>query len=272
MTKKYNLELFVILIMLFFIPVGANAVPLGSVTINWHNMGDERTPNAVIFYTSLASNNMTGSDGLNVEGVGGSFPSPTFAPFFSRVISPSDIGFTFAINSSNYAYWDNMVKYVLTDGFQDLVAYDMGSLDTPAIPFIWSFLQNYIGNGIDFQGYKIDNLLLTIDDLYTSGYYRDDPVNGYYRWEATWTLTVDGQPAPVPEPTTLFLLAAGALGLAGLRKKQIDNFVSLSSLNGRRSYLKNELKYLTTNCAVKQIIWIKLLTLKIAELNLKGYT
>ncbi len=212
--KKYCCVIMFICCNFFLMPTGSNATSLGTVTLALQDGAGISNDSSVNFYTGLSGNDI---DYTQVEGGGGWFPGTTsFDPFFIKNITPADKGYTFAINGRNYMYWDNMVKYVLTDGTQDLCAYDLDSSDTMPNPIQWSFLQNYDGNGIDFQGYTINNLLLTINDVYTYG------VHGFggfesYQWAATWTLTVDGQ--PVPEPATFFLLGAGVLGLAGFRKK-----------------------------------------------------
>lgn len=209
--KRYTWQKIFVLFILLMIPVGVSALPLGSVTIGWSSGDYSGGATGAVFYTSLTDYNIEhGAE--QVAGVGGWFPSISFDPFFIRNITTNDIGSTFAINGSNYAYWDNMVQYILTDGTQDLCAYDLGSSDTPGQPLDWKFSQDYAGNGTDFQGYAINGLLLTIDDFQLAG------ANNYgYKWIATWTLTVDGQ--PVPEPATLLLFGAGVLGFAGLRKK-----------------------------------------------------
>src|ERR1039457_1449026 len=107
MFKKYW-KMYFIIFALLFIPISASAVPLGSVTIDWKS-GDYGSNSSVIFYTSLSSSNL----GYNTPGTGGWFPAPTFDPFFIRNITSNDIGSTFAVNGNNYAYWDNMVHYVL---------------------------------------------------------------------------------------------------------------------------------------------------------------
>jgi len=198
----------------------ANAIPLGSVKISQvcpHHGSDS----SVWFYVGLTDNDIVNKID-NPEGVQGGYIAPIFEPLIKMELTADYVDHTFEINGSNYEYWENMVSYVLTDGDQDWLGYNLGSIDPHPQPFEWSFSNLYTGNRIDFEGYMIQNLLLTIVDIHAE--YATSLPGGIplYDWTATWTLTVDGLYAQVPEPPMLLLIAAGLICLAANMRNQLS--------------------------------------------------
>ena len=207
--RTYLRRLIFILFLSCLFPTGATATTFGSVSISFSDI-EWWQQNGQWFDMSFSDDDIiNGID--NPVGEGSCFPGPAFDPFFHEYLTPNSAGSTFVINQNNFEFWDNMVNSVLSDGEQDIIALRFGMCDGLQ-SFNWDFSPEYAGNGIDFQGYIIDNLLLTIDDLQVQSFGPDN-----YFWTTNLTLAVNAQPAPVPEPATMFLLCIGMAGLVGVR-------------------------------------------------------
>jgi hypothetical protein len=202
----------------------ASAIHLGSFAnhVYWYTMSDvyPDTDGGMFYQLGL-----TDADMLNridrPNGAEYMYSEPAFIPF-QRMINFDDIGYTFAINVTNYDYWNQMVDHVLVDGNPMFICRNQGAIDVITYPMEWSFTDFYSGQGIDFKNYTIDNLLITIEDLQIKWF---DYASEYY-WSLTSIITVDGhrgQPsAPVPEPSTLLLFGTSlaSLGYKFRRKKK----------------------------------------------------
>lgn len=197
----------------------ADATHLGSFTndVYWYTMSDTYpdTERGMLYQLGLTDDDM-----LNridrPDGAEYMFSEPAFIPYARRVTF-EDIGRTFAVNNTNYDYWNEMVDHLLIDESSLYVCKNQGAIDVSSFPFEWTFTGAYEGQGIDFQNYTIDNLLITIDDLQVRVF---DSTSEYY-WSLASTITVDGIPSvPVPEPSILLLLGTSLAGLAGSRLKR----------------------------------------------------
>ncbi len=127
-----------------------------------------------------------------------------------------------AITPYQTGHWPNPVDF-LTDGKPDFMIYiyqyGLGGWMDGSQRVSWEFSNQYRGNGIDFQGYRINDV----------SFYKNERTileGGPYPWGEisfsvidSWTAIVDA--TPVPEPATMLLLGSGLIGLAGYGRKKL---------------------------------------------------
>ena len=212
---RINIPTKIILIfgVLSFFPASINAIPLAYSTISRPGYSSG------IQYSQLSlgfsdENIQLGIDTPEGRSSGHFAMASSYFLFLNENLTVCDIGKNYNIDATSYAYWNNMRDYVLTDGQMDWLLYSVSELDSVSWN-PWAFTTAYAGNGIDFQGYSINYLMVTINDI------QRNPMTNYPdQWIVSWTTCVDGNPtAPVPEPATMLLLGAGLLGLAGFRNR-----------------------------------------------------
>jgi len=143
---------------------------------------------------------------------------------FSWDVTSDDVGETFFASAETHENFDVFASF-LTNGIdnflhlKDNYSITKFGSELPSSQFE-SALINGIRDGVDFEGYTIDSIALTVNELFFLDYAlepksaRGGFAIGNYSYDITYT--ING--AEVPEPATVFLLALG--GLALLRKRQ----------------------------------------------------
>jgi hypothetical protein len=184
-------------LMLLLVPLVATAIPLGTASVMLEGIS---YGNACDFML-----------GLSEEGAPytGWHYSPAYEPFFSQRVLPSDVGRLYSV--SNLAH--DTIYPVLINGKQDLLAYAMGWHDPSPISLEWTYLSGAStnNNGIDFNGYDIDSISLTLMDFQIGNLI--DPYANHYCSTMAWAIEINGRPILTPEPGTLLLTSLGS-GLA----------------------------------------------------------
>ena len=127
-------------------------------------------------------------------------------------VTPDDVGKTFFASADTYENFD-VFTYPLTNGIDNLLYLTDGTISkfytgTPSE----SMLINGIQDGVDLEGYTIDSISLTINELFFD--YGGFPTN--YSYDITYSINGSEMIAS-PEPATVLLLGLGGLFL---RKKR----------------------------------------------------
>jgi hypothetical protein len=136
---------------------------------------------------------------------------------FDLILTSGNVGQTYTISSG--AEFDKAVGF-LTNGINDVVSlntYDYpgggGAIQLGSESRLFVVEGYYAGtNGIDFAGYNIDNISLTINNLVFStpgGLWTD--VN----FDATFNVNT------VPIPAAVWLFGSGLLGLVGVARRKV---------------------------------------------------
>jgi len=137
---------------------------------------------------------------------------------FSWDVTSNDVGKTFFASADTHQNFDNFT-YLLTNGVNNLLfLVDIGSLMTSNdwLGAEWeSVLISGIQDGVDLEGYDIDSIGLTVNELFLD--YDADAIKGgltYFNYDITYTIHGEA----VPEPSTVILLGLGGLFLRKKRK------------------------------------------------------
>ena len=128
-------------------------------------------------------------------------------------VSTDDVGGTFFASADTHENFD-VFTYFLTNGINNLlfltdISSLMTDLDWPGAEWEGSLVSG-IQDGVDFEGYTIDNISLTVHELFL-GYDADVIKGGRTDYNYDITYTIYGE--VVPEPATVFLLGLGAVVL-----------------------------------------------------------
>jgi hypothetical protein len=134
-------------------------------------------------------------------------------------ISEDDIGKTFIGSADTHRSFDALA-FLLTNGVDNQLhlADEHTMALWPNATHTESVLINGIHDGVDFEGYIIDNIALTVNELFLD-YDADAIKGGLTNYSYDITYTINGEMIANPEPATVMLFGLG--GLALLRKRRI---------------------------------------------------
>ena len=125
-------------------------------------------------------------------------------------VTPDDVGKTFFASADTHENFDTFT-YLLTNGINNLLILTDGTVSIFPT-YAESTLISGIQDGVDFEGYTIDNIALTVNELFLN-------YNGFltnYSYDITYT--INGAMIAIPEPGTVLLLALGGLCLLTRRR------------------------------------------------------
>ncbi len=210
--------------------VNGSAITLGSssFTLNdyyWSYSGEKD-----IDETIASINLLFGFGEIGMQNAPGitdwSWYAPAVKLFDIVGLGTNSIGETYYadISSDEYDYAIDL----LTNGKEEYGSYVLwhndGECCTP-----WDFHDIYSGNGVDFEGYSINNISLRIDgfNLYYAGFDADGIWGLNYGWDVT--VSIDGHATPVPEPATILMLIFGIIIMTSLGMKYKSGIVELGS-------------------------------------------
>ncbi|HUW58065.1 MAG TPA: PEP-CTERM sorting domain-containing protein [Planctomycetota bacterium] len=130
----------------------------------------------------------------------------------------ADIGTIFTATDADLHFAPVVTR--LANGIDGLVVFKFGNSGSAGWESVFLPLKGYNPpNGIDFQGCVIDTITMTIDTL-TFDTPGEDPNQDGVWTNMTATITIEIYGTAVPEPATMTLLSAGALGLVGFIRRQ----------------------------------------------------
>ncbi len=126
-------------------------------------------------------------------------------------VTEGDVGKTLWATSQTHTTFNGFVSF-LTNGNDDTMSLvDSVGTTPPGFPINTMYESEYINGiqgGVDFKGYTIDSIALTINELVLS-YDADAIISGHYSYDITYTIYGEA----VPEPITVLLFGLGALAM-----------------------------------------------------------
>jgi hypothetical protein len=139
-------------------------------------------------------------------------------PIFDTIaLTPADVGRLFPITQSQDSDFTALAG-VLTDGQPSQIGYrnDINGSGEFARENLFFLSLPAGGNGIDFQGFYIDDIALRLDSLTIASPGRNPNRDGLWT-DFSYTATIFVNGTPVPEPTSIALFGFGAIAV-GLRR------------------------------------------------------
>ena len=125
-------------------------------------------------------------------------------------VTPDDVGKTLFASADTHQNFD-VFTFPLTNGINNsLILTDCTVSIFPT--YAESTLINGIQDGVDFEGYTIDGIALTVNELFLD-------YNGFltnYSYDITYT--INGEMIAIPEPGMVLLLGLGGLCLLTRRR------------------------------------------------------
>lgn len=133
---------------------------------------------------------------------------------FDLVLVPNDAGNQYVVDTG--PSFESAVN-TLTNGQEEMITFDWGFVGRPRSE-TWR-PESYFATSVDYQGRTIDRISIFLNTLTISS-----PGTNPNR-DGKWTdvmfdadFQIDSAPSPVPEPSTILLLASGLVGILGFRK------------------------------------------------------
>jgi hypothetical protein len=181
----------------------ANAVVLG--TIEYNSAGSRLGEYSDIQFSIGYPIEIWSNDG-HVLGI-------DFSTSFSWNVTESDVGKTLLANNQTHATFNDFVSF-LKNGVDDIISlvnsFSLTPAGLPPNAMYESEYLNGIQDGVDFEGYTIESIALTINELFFD-YDADAIKGGLTNYSCDLVYTIYGE--PIPEPGTVLLLGIGAVAI-----------------------------------------------------------
>ncbi len=205
------LMLMIMLLGQTIIPAQAAFVEIGEFNIGSEGFGLENRFDQI---------SVTVNFGGDISGVPPFDDSVGGVVFNDLILSADDVGQTFTVSSG--AGFDEAVAF-LTNGINDSIFKGIIS-GSSAVGVSSTEASNFFGNptpvgtvanGVDFAGYDINHISLTVNELVLFPH-KGDPsgLTTEYMFDATVKVNA------IPVPAAMWLFSSGLLGLIGIAKKK----------------------------------------------------
>jgi len=197
----------------FIYPCTSYSVPIASYSFETPGYHHEAGMDSLELFLGFSANGYPISYPYPNDGSWNGYAANGIA-LFNVQVGKASVGNTFLADLSSNAFLNT--NFVLTDGEPELGLWRLkggGSDWDSSLGFTeWIFHDDKIVNTPDLKGYYISNIALMIESFYEFDSYYDLLDDRYYsRYSVKGAIIVDGEPAPVPEPSTFLLFMGGAV-------------------------------------------------------------